>query len=135
MFAVRSLPMTVLLLAAVSAGCFSPTEPSDPLTVELAPGGSATYRTLTVRFVGVTADSRCPADALCIQQGDAFFTVEAQLRGSNATPYELQINDSQRRRVVHAGYSIEADTLMPYPLASIPTAPQNYRLTLTVAKE
>jgi hypothetical protein len=135
MFAVRSLVMTLLIPAAVSTGCSWPTGPSDPLTVELAPGGSATYRTLSVRFVGVTADSRCPADALCVQQGDAYFTIEAQLRGSSATPYDLQINDTQRRRVVHGDYSIEADTLMPYPLSSVPTTPQDYRLTLTIEKE
>jgi hypothetical protein len=131
----RSLLMTLAILSAASAGCLLPAGPSAPLTVELAPGGSAAYKTLTVRFVGVTADSRCPADALCIQQGDAFFTVEARARGSAATQYELQVNDPQHRRVVHAGYAIEADTLFPYPFASVPTVPEDYRLTLTVEKE
>jgi hypothetical protein len=131
----RSLLMTLVILPAVSAGCLLPAEPSTPLTVELAPGGSAFYKTLTVRFVGVTADSRCPADALCIQQGDAFFTVEARARGSADAQYELRINDPQHRRVVHGDYTIEADTLFPYPLASVPTVPENYRLTLTLDRD
>jgi hypothetical protein len=133
--AVRSLLMTVLTLAAVSTACTTPTEPSDPLSVELAPGQSTNYGGLVVQFVGVTTDSRCPADALCIQQGDAFIAVEARARGSAATRYELQINDAPKRRVVHAGYAIEAQELMPYPLASDPFTPDKYRLTLKLEKE
>jgi len=131
----RFIPIGLLLLAAVCAACSSPSEPSEPMTFELAPGQSATYGALSVQFVSVSVDSRCPLNALCIQQGDAFFMIETRVRGANATPYELQINDPARRRVVHAGYAIEAGALMPYPFTINPTTPDQYRLTLMIDRE
>ena len=134
----RALVVTLLTTLVASAGCLFPTEPSSPQSFVLAPGESASYGALRVRFVGVTADSRCPANALCIQQGDAAFTVEARVRNVDPASYELLINDTARRRVVHAGYAIEATELAPYPFAIAtinPIAPGDYRLTLKLSRQ
>ena len=132
MILLRRLQATLpLLLLVIAAGCQSPAEPDTSLTVTLTPGESVVYGRLTVRFIGVSEDSRCPADALCIQQGDATFTVDARV-GSASARYDLRINDEQRRRVVHRGYTIEADELTPYPFTTNPIEPDEYRLTVTM---
>ena len=134
MKAVSSLAATVLLFAVVSAGCDSPTTPTDPLTVTLAPGQSADYGPLSVKFIEVTDDSRCPGNALCIQQGDATFAVEAKV-GLNTDTYELKINDAAKRSVVHAGFVITASELGPYPFTIDLIPPGDYRLTLVIDEE
>jgi hypothetical protein len=131
---VRAVIMYVLALTSISAGCSSPTAPTNPLTAELGVGESMTYGPLNVTFVEVSLDNRCPLNALGIQQGDATFVVTARVRG-NASRYDLQINDPVRRSVIHAGYVITATELGPYPYTINPTDPASYRLTLTVEKD
>lgn len=135
---VGRLLVTTLLGALCSFGCSSPSEPSTPSTVVLAPGETATYGALATRFIGVTADSRCPANALCILQGDASLTIEARVGRAGPTRYALQVNDPVRRRVVHAGYVIQVDDLSPYPftIATINPIPSDeYRVTLTFDRD
>jgi hypothetical protein len=100
--------------------------------VVLAPGASASYGGLVVRLVAVTSDSRCPANAICIQQGDALMDVEARANGATTT-YTLQVNDPAKRSAVHAGYRIDVDMLTPYPFTT-PIPQADYRLTLTLRR-
>jgi hypothetical protein len=46
-------------------------------SVELAQG-------VTLKFIGVTSDSRCPADVTCVWQGEAVLEIELQARGRTA---------------------------------------------------
>src|SRR5215204_6308122 len=67
---------TTLLAASIAACASSPTAPADPAIVTMAPGQSTQVGALSVKFVGVTRDTRCPANALCIQAGDVFVALE-----------------------------------------------------------
>jgi hypothetical protein len=57
----------------------------------LAPSDVATVRDtdVAVQFVNVSGDSRCPADAICIQGGDALVNIRAVDRGGSASSYQL----------------------------------------------
>jgi hypothetical protein len=113
--------------------CSSPLAP-DPVTVTLAPGAEVRYGRLGVTFAGVTADSRCPATALCIQQGDADVAVDLTIDNAT-TRHTLRINDPDRRDAVQAGHRIRLDTLEPYPFTTTPIPPADYRATFTVSRE
>ncbi len=132
----RALPL-IVALALVAAGCgddTSPTQPSPTTTsITLAPGGTANALGLTVLFEQVVSDSRCPADALCVQLGDAVIGVNLSLGGVGSR-YQLAAVDATRRRVTYQGYEVELSTLQPYPLASRPTDPTTYRATLQVTQ-
>jgi hypothetical protein len=132
-------------MAAGAALCFSlatachktgPGGPTRPIDAQLtlAPGQSAMVAdsSLRIAFVGVSGDSRCPADALCIQGGDAV----VQIRVVNGAParYELHTGDTSRSAVSHAGYRIALTELQPYPFSSRPIAPADYRATLRVTR-
>ena len=71
----RPLILILCLLAVSACDEQSPAGPTVTANERftLAPGEVATVRDvdLHVRFVAVTGDSRCPADVLCIQGGDA----------------------------------------------------------------
>jgi hypothetical protein len=86
---------------------------------------------LTVRFNAVSGDSRCPADALCIQGGSADVEITARSDGSTRD-YELRTGDM--RPVQHDGLTITLVQLAPYPFSSRTIQSGEYRATLKVSR-
>jgi hypothetical protein len=118
-----------LPLAACEKSTPSPTAPeTSPVTLAIGQSVPLPGTPLSVRFTGVPNDSRCPKEALCIQLGEAVVALEAG-SGSNSSRLELRTSDAGR--VAHVeGYRIELQSLQPYPSASHPIAPAEYRATL-----
>lgn len=128
--------MVCLLL--VTLGCDEmPSGPTVALNERftLAPGESARVDQSQVRleFVDVSGDSRCPADAICIQGGDAVVRVQAT-SGSTAGTLELHTGDSGRAASTFQGLRVELLELQPYPFSSRTLAPGDYRATLRVTQ-
>jgi hypothetical protein len=86
---------------------------------------------LTVRFNDVSGDSRCPADAICIQGGSADVRITALSDGSTRN-YELRTGDM--RPVQHDDLTISLVQLAPYPFSSRKILPEDYRVTLKVTR-
>jgi hypothetical protein len=128
---------SVLLVLALGAiGCDeSVTGPTVPLNreFELAPGQSALVEDVrvTVRFNGVSDDSRCPADAVCILGGDAIVHVTAT---SRQTSRDYELHTGSMRPVQHDGLTISLVQLQPYPFSARTIAPGDYRATLRVTR-
>ena len=117
----------------VSAACRGgPTAPQVGLGEEfvLAPGEHAYVDTpsVSILFVEVTGDSRCPADAQCIQGGDAVVRLEVARSEARATAYELHTGDM--RPVTHEDVTIALVQLAPYPFSSRTIEQGEYRATL-----
>jgi hypothetical protein len=125
------------LLAATACDEKSPTGPTVPLNERftLAPGEVAVVddADVRVRFVRVSGDSRCPADAVCIQGGDAVVQLVV-VDENGAAEYELHTGDSARASVSHRGVRVELVELQPYPFSSRTIAPGEYRATLAVSR-
>jgi hypothetical protein len=124
---------SVVLMAACDQR--SPTGATVPINSEfvLAPGESAVIAgaDISIRFDGVEGDSRCPADAFCIQGGDARVRVEVtSARGRRE--YELHTGNMQPVR--HDDVTIHLVQLAPYPFSSRTIAPDEYRVTLRVTR-
>ncbi len=102
----------------------------------LAVGETATLDTPRVRleFVEVSGDSRCPADAICIQGGDAIVRLQATA-GTAATTLELHTGDASRAADVFQGLRVELKELQPYPFSSRTIEKGDYRATLTVTEQ
>ena len=124
------------LLLATACDEKSPIGPTVPLNQQftLAPGQSASIEdtSLRVEFMRVSGDSRCPADAVCIQGGDAL--VEVRVNNGGSAEYDLHTGDHSRAAVTHDGYRIELVQLQPYPFSSRTIEPGDYRATLTVRR-
>jgi hypothetical protein len=111
------------------------TSPTAEVNTEftLAPGEARRIdgELVTVRFVGVSGDSRCPADAICVLGGSA--TVEiAVTSGLSNQSYDLRTGDMQP--VVHDGLTIALVQLTPYPFSARTIAADEYRATLKVTR-
>lgn len=128
-----TLLFTALTLAAAAACSSSPTAPVNT-TLTLAPGQSSTVGILTVTFIGVTIDTRCPINALCIQAGDAHIALEASVPGTRRA-FELQLLNPLNRATELRGYTIEAEALSPHPWTPIPIDHDDYRVQLRVHRD
>lgn len=130
----RLAAVLLLGLAMTAAGCNeSPSEPDRPVdvTLTLAPGQTQVVAgtSLAIRFVGVTGDSRCPADAICILGGSATVAFEVSL-GAPAQRVELQTGDT--RPATYDRFTLSLVEVSPYPFSARPVAPEEYRATLRI---
>lgn len=129
--------MLSCLLAVTGCDEQSPTGPTVSLNQRftLAPGEMATIdgASIRIQFIRVTGDSRCPADAVCIQGGDALVNVRV-LDGGSAVEHELHTGDLARAHVTHRDLRIALVELQPYPFSSRTIQPGDYRATLTVTR-
>ena len=130
---------TLLSCLLVATGC-DETGPSGPAVAlserfVLAPGSAAAIAKtgISVQFVGVSGDSRCPADAFCIQGGDAIVEVRV-LDSGTAASYELHTGDKQRATAAHRDLRIELLDVQPYPFSARPIEASDYRVTLVVSR-
>ena len=113
----------------------SATAPSTPIDTDftLRPGESRRIegQSLSVRFVEVSGDSRCPADAICIQGGSAEVRI-AVTSGLAAEGYTLHTGTMAPVR--HGAFTIALVELAPYPFSSSPIAPGDYRAKFRVSR-
>ena len=135
----RRFAFLICLLLATGCAEKSPTGPTVPLDERftLAPRQIAAIEGADVRvlFVGVTGDSRCPGDAICIQGGDAIVHVRIAVGDGSGSPFELHTGDESRAEVSSAGVRVRLEELQPYPFSSLgPIQQAEYRATLRVTR-
>jgi hypothetical protein len=111
------------------------TGPTVPLNREFELGRGQAARiedaSLAVKFDGVTGDSRCPADAFCIQGGDAIVGVTAVLDGR---PRAIELHTGDMRPAQVEDLTIALVQVLPYPFSSRTIGPDEYRVTLKVMR-
>jgi hypothetical protein len=128
--------IVALALVLAASGCRWLTEPSHP--VELSSPADVTLRIgdevrvdgiLRAKFIGVPADSRCPATADCFWAGDAAVAIELH-PGSGLCADTL--HTSQIQLAACGGYLIELLELTPYPQTFGPIPPADYAAKLRI---
>jgi hypothetical protein len=126
------LVLAVMTATACDEKFTGPTTPLDTAFV-LGPGETAAVEQteLKIRFDRVANDSRCPADAFCIQGGDA--QVRITVSGVGATR-EYDLHTGSMQPVTHGAFIIHLVQLAPYPFSSRTIAPGDYRATLRVTR-
>ena len=120
---------SVIALLALTA-CSTPPAAPSPINrqLTLAPGESSQVADgLSLRFVGVPAESRCPGDAFCVTAGDATVRIEV-----NAVEGELHTATPQAVQL--AGVTISLVSLDPYPFNTRPIQQGDYRATVRVRR-
>ena len=104
------------------------------VAVVLAPGEITQIDGTSFRlgFEGVMGDSRCPADAFCIQGGDALVRINVYASRGPSTAYDLHTGNL--RPIRHEELTVALKELQPYPFSSRTNAADEYRATLTVTR-
>jgi hypothetical protein len=90
---------------------------------------------LTIRFVEVPADSRCPVDVTCVWEGDGVVVLETALDGVEEDVELHTAGDPERDAAKHVDvgpYRIHLLDLAPDPESEVAIPPAAYRVTLRV---
>ena len=88
---------------------------------------------LTIKFVSLVEDSRCPTDTNCIWAGNAKITIKINKGKSAAKTFELNTN-LEPQVVTFAGYEIKLTNLTPQPASNIRINRNGYAATFIVSK-
>ena len=125
--------LVLCLLSATACLGRSPAAPTAiDRTVVLAPGQTVHLATdVTVGFVAVLGDSRCPINAICVWAGDATVRVTVS---SSRTSGERDLNTATKTPLRFEDLDLSVVELQPYPFAGHPTEPGDYRATLHVRR-
>jgi len=119
---VRLRFVSVLVAVLFVAGCGTDIiEPPRMQTLVLGVGEQAqtTDGKLTVFFIGVSGDSRCPTDVVCVWEGNG--QVAIRLEPLGGMPMDGQLNTNQGvgpDRIRFDGHTLELVSLDPSPLRS-----------------
>lgn len=85
----------------------------DTVRVPLGQEASTRDGRLTLRYVKLVNESRCPANAVCVWQGDAAVQLEAQGAGGTAS---VTIHTALEPKVLElSGYQVSLLEVQPYP--------------------
>lgn len=124
------------LLSAVACERNGPLTPDVPLIREvvLAPGEAAEIGevSLSVRFTGVSEDSRCPAGTFCVWAGDGVVQIDVDPQRGVRAAYTLHTGDTRPAR--HGDVTIELVELAPYPVRQRTIQPAEYRARLRIIR-
>ena len=120
----------ILILTFVFS-TFLQAQTNQKFTVQINRQKTVLKNKLTIKFVSLVEDSRCPTDARCIQAGNAKIQITVgKPRGASET-FELNTND-QPQTVSFAGYEIKLVDLNPKPASNIRINRNGYTATFTV---
>ena len=131
--------LVVSLSTLLAAACATSTGAVRPIGLnqetELSPGQSVQSGSLRVTFTRVENDSRCPADVVCVWEGDALVKIEVSEQPGDPVARELHTSGSAgARTITYGGFQIELVRLSPETHSQQPIPAQEYRLVLKVTQ-
>ena len=90
---------------------------------------------LTVKFVSIESDSRCPTGSRCFWQGQVKATVSIGQNGENLGEFTLikAVGQSSLAIAAVAGYEIKLLDVSPYPQQNRKPDVADYVVTLTIS--
>jgi hypothetical protein len=131
------LCLALLFIAVTLAGCDRGGLQAQPgKEAILSPGQHVTIigEDLTIKFIGVSHDSRCPRGVQCVWAGEAKCEVEITSAGATTTLTltERGLTDKSSTEIPQG--HVLTFHITPYPQPGKRVSPEQYRLHLTVTR-
>lgn len=101
-------------------------------TVALGQQATLKGEAVTVKFLDVKDDSRCPEGAACVWPGNGRIAITLNISGKEAG-YELNTNLNPKK-VAAEGLEIELIRLSPYPKVNTPRDKKAYKAVFLMRK-
>jgi hypothetical protein len=120
------------LFLTIVFGSFLQAQTDQKVTVQINQQKTLTKSKLTIKFVSLIEDSRCPTDAQCIQAGNARIQIEVK-KGSASKTFEISTNPKSQA-VSFGGYAINLIDLNPKPATNIRINRFGYKAIIAVRK-
>jgi hypothetical protein len=84
---------------------------------------------LSIKFISLAGDSRCPEGVICFWEGNAEVILEVSKN-------EIRLNTLlDPKEDVVGGYNIQLRDVIPYPKAGVEYVPENYSIKIVVSKK
>ena len=124
------LLLTMALVACHSTGTPAPRTASLNQDIQLAPGDQAVFsqQGLTVEFVRIVEDSRCPTDTTCVWAGEV--KVQLSIRNNAAQAVQHEVTAGQHATV--GEFRVIVVQVQPEPISTRTIAPDEYLVTIRV---
>ncbi len=112
------------------------TEINNQFQLKVGQTASIESKNIKLRFLNVTEDSRCPADAVCVWEGQVTVLLNLMHNDEELGDFDLTIRGGDKNLAIKTfdGYSIQLMKVDPYPFASQPTELTDYVATLLVSE-
>jgi hypothetical protein len=128
--------LAVILVVLYLSGCARTiSEVSLAQEFSLSPGQSARVRgeNLTIKFIKVASDSRCPQGATCVWAGEASSQVEVTDASGTSFLTLTQPGLAEPPKTNSGNYEITFN-LLPYPQVGQEIKDEDYRLHLIISR-
>ena len=91
---------------------------------------------VTVKFLNVTGDSRCPSDVTCIWQGDIIVVVNVLKNNYDMGNFNLinGLGENNATTTIPGGYLLQLVKVEPYPTSGTIIHLSNYTATFSLSK-
>jgi hypothetical protein len=124
---------SVMLLVGCMNGSTVNTSLGTEFTLAIEQTASISSENLSIKFVDVTADSRCPSDVECPWAGEVKILLDIKNNGSLQRVELSQLgagnNEGQKFGDYYYKFKVE-----PYPVSTHEIKKSEYRLIMTVTK-
>ena len=102
------------------------------LSIGLVEGGSYMHEYVTVKFIKVIQDSRCPKSVMCIRAGEAEVLIEIYKKGLLLEEKTIIVRPNTRLLTLYSNAEVivSAVNLLPYPKEAGTVSDRSYVLDL-----
>ena len=132
----QKLACLVFVLLFLLAACTPADKALRPGQLVLKPGerASSANGAVSITFVEVAQDSRCPSDVDCVWAGKVQVLIEVH-QGTELQQYTLTLPplEADISVMTLADYTIELKDVQPYPVSTDPIDSADYEITLEVS--
>jgi len=121
------------LLLTLVFGSFLQAQTNQKITVQINQQKTLGRNKLTIKFVSLIEDSRCPTDTKCIQAGNA--RIQIKVKKASGAPQTFELNTNTKPQAVSfVGYTIKLIDLNPKPATNIRINRLGFKATFMVSK-
>lgn len=126
------LLLTVALVGCKSDGAPEPRVGSLDQEIQLAPREQAAFgqQGLTVEFVRVVEDSRCPSDATCVWAGEVKVQLSTRIDAAEAIQHEITAGQP----ATAGEFQLAVLQVQPERISTREISPEEYRVTVKVER-
>ena len=103
--------------------------------IKVGQEASLSSQQLTLKFLSVSEDSRCPQGTICMWEGNGKVNIELTPTGQPSYVVELNTAMSLTSEATYLTYKISLLDLQPYPLAESTIQQSEYIATVRVTTE
>jgi hypothetical protein len=132
----KLIAAVTLMLLASTTSVFAGKASSEELKVKIGTSKTAKTGKISIKFVEVLEDSRCPEDANCIWAGNAKIKLTLSRNGKEPQTFEmntsLQNTNMEDGFLPYKGFNITLVRLTPVPSASKAIDAKAYEATFMV---